>query len=328
MKARLLPSAIKFDSRDVNRPLALGAELAWAGPGAENGVPTISIGLPVYNGARFLSQAIHSILDQTFADFELIISDNASTDATQQICTDFQHGDDRIRYFRQPINVGAPRNWNFVVEQARGRFFKWASANDYCDREILAKCAEVLERDPGVVLCYGRTCLVGDSGESLGVYPSDLTVTDERPSDRFKRVARELGLNNAQAGLIRLDVLKRTPLERPYPAGDLVLMAELSLFGFFWLLPEVLLYRRVGKESFSRLLTKDELRRFVDPQATSRTRLTAWRTHWDYLSAVARAPIPPGEKVRGILVAARHAYWDWKDLWQEARTMLPRLRKT
>jgi glycosyltransferase involved in cell wall biosynthesis len=95
-------------------------------------MPLVSVGLPVYNGERYLSRALDSILEQSLSDFELIISDNASSDTTEAICRDYARRDPRIRYVRQRENLGAPRNWNFVVHEARGRYFKWASASDYC----------------------------------------------------------------------------------------------------------------------------------------------------------------------------------------------------
>jgi len=285
------------------------------------GGPVISVGLPVFNGVRFLGQAIESILSQSFADLELIISDNASTDDTRQICEHYIRQDSRIRYFRQNTNVGASRNWNFVVGLARGRFFKWASANDYCDPTMLSKCADILEQDPRVILCYPRTNLVDDSNNPLGIYDGDIAVTDERPSDRYKRIRTRLALNNAQSGLIRVDSLKRTRLERVYPAGDMVLMAELALLGYFWLLPDALFYRRMDKTSASRFLSAVELRQFIDPQSTSNNAFSHWRIHRDHVELIRRSSISALEKLRCAHVVLRHAYWDRPRLWGEARML-------
>jgi glycosyltransferase involved in cell wall biosynthesis len=83
--------------------------------------PTVSFGVPVYNGHRHLRETLDSLLAQTYSDFELIISDNASTDATPDICQEYASRDSRIQYHRQTENVGAPENWNFVARKARGR---------------------------------------------------------------------------------------------------------------------------------------------------------------------------------------------------------------
>src|SRR5262245_57216615 len=93
-------------------------------------VPRVSIGLPVYNGAKYLAEAIDSLLEQTFSDFELIISDNGSTDATPAICEEYAAKDGRIRFLRQEINRGLAWNWNCVLEESRGAYFKWAACDD------------------------------------------------------------------------------------------------------------------------------------------------------------------------------------------------------
>ena len=186
----------------------------------ENNAPELSVGLPVYNGEQHILQAAESILQQTFSNFELIISDNASTDGTKSICEELAARDRRVRYIRQPRNLGAVPNWDFVARSAHGRFFKWASANDYCDPKMLEKCVEVLKEEESVVLCYERTCLVDNRGKSLGIYPHDLTVEDERPSARFISVRNRLNLNNAQCSLMRLNELRQTKLGRSYPSGD------------------------------------------------------------------------------------------------------------
>jgi glycosyltransferase involved in cell wall biosynthesis len=284
--------------------------------------PAISIGLPVYNGARYLPRAIESLLSQTFRDVELIISDNASTDDTKQICSAFQRQDPRIRYFRQPVNIGAPRNWNFVVMQARAPFFKWASANDYCAPTLLSQCFDVLTQHPAVVLCYSRTTLIDEFDNTIQAYDRDFAVLDDRPSDRYKHIRRSLALNNAQMGLIRVDALTRTHLEGTYPGSDLVLMAELALLGRFWLLDDALFCRRLTKDSASRFLSETELNHFIDPQARPSGNSHSWRLHRDFVGVVMRSPLSLPEKLRCLRLAARRAYWDRRDLWSEIRVRL------
>jgi glycosyltransferase involved in cell wall biosynthesis len=99
---------------------------------SNGGTPLLSVGIPVFNGGGLLVEAIDSILGQTLADFELIIADNASTDETPTICAGYAARDSRIRVIRHRENIGAPRNWNFVARESRGRYFKWASASDRC----------------------------------------------------------------------------------------------------------------------------------------------------------------------------------------------------
>ncbi len=268
--------------------------------------PAVSIGLPVHNGERFLAQAIESLLGQTLEDLELVISDNASTDATAQICRDYEQRDPRVRYLRQPANIGAPGNWNLVAAQARGRYFKWATANDFCAPRMLEQCVAALEANPAAVLCHGRTCIVDEESGEHRPFLHDFSVMDGRPSERFRTLRRSLVLNNAQLGVVRLDVLRRTGGDRPYPHGDLVLMAELALYGHFLLLPEVLVYRRFGASTWSMRMTRAELQALYYGDAAGH-RLERWRPHVDYLGSVLRAPIPPAEKLRLLPVLARHA---------------------
>ena len=284
--------------------------------------PSISIGLPVYNGARFLPQALESLLGQSFSDIELIVSDNASSDSTQNICTEYAARDARIRYVRQNVNIGAMRNWNFVAKQARGKYFKWSSASDYCATDMLARCFAAMEAESDIVLCYGQTCLVDQETGELTEYSGNIELMEDRPHERFSKLCGSLKLNNAYGGLIRTDVLHRTKLNRLYSGGDIILMAELALMGRFRLLPPTLLYRRMGRETSSNELSASDLAVFLDPQKTHNLDLLHFSTHLGYLGAVLRAPINPLEKLKTLALVCRHAAWDRENLMAELRGVL------
>lgn len=285
------------------------------------GTPLASIGLPVYNGEAYLEEAIESLLGQSHGHLELIISDNASTDRTEAICREAADRDPRVRYIRQPENIGAPRNWNAVAREARGEYFKWASANDHCAPDLLEKCIAELEADPGMVLCYGRTQLVDENDEPIEVYEDDRGIEQERPSARFS-LALGIGLNNAQQGVIRTSTLMRTGLDRPFPAGDVALMAELSLLGTFRLLDDVLLYRRHGDRTFTSMLDPVALHRIFDPSATGPMRLKRARYYWDVMGSALRAPIPWREKLRSVRAALHRMWWERPELKEEALSLL------
>jgi glycosyltransferase involved in cell wall biosynthesis len=282
--------------------------------------PRVSIGMPVYNGARHVRKSIESLLAQTFTDFEIVIADNCSSDATGDICREFAARDARVRYVRHATNRGAVFNWNFVVEEARGQYFKWASANDYCAPTNLERCVHALDTETDVVIAYGRTAFVDDDDQPLGEYPHDLEVLDERPSVRFERLCRELRTNNAQSGLIRLDILRRTGIERTFPGGDMGLMSELALYGGYRCLPEVLLYRRMGIESATKFLNADQLRAFLNPQARKHA-FVAWQTHWDYVLSMLRAPLPLRERLAVMRYILRSAWWYRQSMWREFKAM-------
>lgn len=269
----------------------------------------VSIGVPVFNGARFIGRALYSLLTQTYRNIDLIISDNASTDETAQICAHYARRDSRVRYIRQEHNIGAARNWNYVAKQARGRYFKWASANDWCDSRLIARCVAVLDAKPDVVLCYGRTCIVVD-GKGLGAaYEHDFSLDEERPSDRFRRLRMVTRLNNAASGVARTEAIGHTRLIRMYPQGDLVFMAELALRGKFFLIDgDPLLFRNVAPGSHSVTMSAPALREFLTPGEVPRahSEITVQR---DYAAAVLRAPIGVFEKLRALEFVVRSVYW-------------------
>jgi len=120
----------------------------------ENAIPRVSIGMPVYNGERFISKALDSLLGQTFSDFELIISDNASTDGTAEICRDYERRDSRIRYIRQSKNKGALFNFKFVLSRAVGPYFMWAAVDDIWDRNFLRQCVNCLDSKPDIGIVF------------------------------------------------------------------------------------------------------------------------------------------------------------------------------
>lgn len=291
-------------------------------PTSSSPPPSISIGLPVYNGARFLPQALESLLGQSFSDIELIVSDNASSDSTQDICTEYAMHDARIRYVRQNVNIGAMRNWNFVAKQARGKYFKWSSASDYCAPDMLARCFAAMEAESDIVLCYGQTCLVDQETGEQTEYTGNIEIMEDRPHERFSKLCGSLKLNNAYGGLIRTNALHRTKLNRFYSGGDIILMAELALMGRFRLLPQTLLYRRMGRETSSNELSASDLAVFLDPQKTHNLDLLHFSTHLGYLGAVLRAPINPLEKLKTLALVCRHAAWDRENLFAELRGVL------
>src|SRR5919109_5579420 len=147
----------------------------------------VSIGMPVYNGVRFLKEAIESILAQTFEDFELIISDNASIDQTEQICREYAAKDKRIRYYRNEKNLGAARNYNRVFELSTGEYFKWQAHDDLCDPQFLEKGVAVLARDPSIVLCYSKFLRIDEHGNPLTMETSKVRG-GAKPHERFRSV--------------------------------------------------------------------------------------------------------------------------------------------
>jgi len=209
-------------------------------------VPKVSIGLPVYNGERYLRSALESILRQDFCDFELIISDNASTDATQNICREYAAKDYRIRYYRNERNIGASGNFKRVFELARGKFFKWAAHDDVHLPGFLRRCTEVIDQAAAtVVLVTPKTETIDEDGKIINITVESLDTRRPRPHQRVKDVLRVVFWATAQFGLFRTDALRKTRLIQPFFAADNVLLVEVALAGEIWELPETLFQRRL-----------------------------------------------------------------------------------
>lgn len=236
--------------------------------------PYVSIGLPVYNGENFIRSAIESILAQTYTDFEIIISDNASTDNTEKVCREYLASDSRIRFYRQYENLGAAPNFNYLFTLARGKYFKWFAHDDICEPCFLEEMINVLDHDNDIVLCHSRVKIIDSSGKLLSekdplyswVSSNALTF----PIDSQKAHER---LKNAIAphpcyqvfGLIRADSLRETSLIANYSGSDRLLLAQLSLQGSFFEHPEKLMsLRRHTQQSIHLLETSKSAHRYSE----------------------------------------------------------------
>jgi glycosyltransferase involved in cell wall biosynthesis len=277
--------------------------------------PLVSIGLPVYNGANYLRQAVETILEQSYENFELIISDNASTDDTADICRDLSARDPRIRISRNQENVGAAGNYNLVFGAARGKYFKWAAHDDVVAPEFIDRAVQVLEGDASVVLCSSRTGRISDRGEVTGIYPSDPAWDGPSPSNRFHRLVFTAHACVAVFGVIRRDDLAQTALIAPYVNSDRVLLAELGLRGRIHEVPEPLFFRRDHPGSSLRAFP-DHRQRVVwfDPSKSARFAFPEWNEVMGYAGAVARVSLPMAERARCWTTIAHLTASRWRPL--------------
>jgi glycosyltransferase involved in cell wall biosynthesis len=212
--------------------------------------PRVSIGLPVYNSEKYLEEALNAILGQTFSDFELVISDNASTDRTGQICSAYASRDRRIRYVCNESNLGAARNFNRVFALSRGTYFRWASYDDLIAPQTIERCVDVLDREPRVVLAYPKTTNIDADGNVLDRYEDNFAFGEAAPHMRFHSFLKRMyGHNfNALFGVIRRRVLEETTLIGSYHSSDTILLAQLVLRGEFSEVPEYLFFKRFHPE--------------------------------------------------------------------------------
>ena len=270
-------------------------------------IPPISIGLPVYNGERYLEEALKSILAQSYENFTLIICDNASTDRTREICQTYASQDDRIQYFRNEENIGIARNFNRVFSLSESHYFKWAACDDVLAPTFLRVCKEILDNEPEVILAYPKTTLIDAAGGVLGTYEDGLSLVSRTPHGRFLQVFSNIWLVNPIFGLIRSEAIKKTHLFGNYPSSDLVWLAELSLFGQFREAPHYLFFFRFHPSASSGLIlsgrrvvpVKTDKEKYGDynPKKDINSRNKKKSILYKHLITVNQAPIPLNSKI-------------------------------
>jgi glycosyltransferase involved in cell wall biosynthesis len=269
-------------------------------------VARVGIGLPVWNGERFLEQTLTALLDQTFTDFELVIADNASTDRTEKICRSFAVRDERIRYHGAAVNHGAAWNFNRAFTLTTSELFKWSAYDDLCEPTFLERGVAALDAALGAVLAYPRTRLIDEDGVIVGDHEDNLALTEPTPHERLARLVPALGYANPVYGVVRSSALQQTRLLGAYPSADYVLLVELALLGEFVELPEKLFLRRIHPQ-MSRAANPDAAAAaaWFRPSAGSRFRAEAWRLCFEHLRAIAHAQMSPLERVRCALTFGR-----------------------
>jgi glycosyltransferase involved in cell wall biosynthesis len=308
-------------------------------------MPRITIGLPVYNGENFITDALDSILGQTYRDFELIISDNASTDRTKALCESYAAMDSRIRYIRNQENLGAALNYNRVFGLSSGKYFKWAAHDDTLAPEYLEKCVEVLDRDPSIVLVYTLTQLIDEHGIVVGAHEPDTRGFDsEKPHERFRSrisrirpqlpfIPRKLEDPDPIFGLIRASALKDIQLFGTCIASDQVLLARLALLGRFERLPEGLFYNRDHPQRFVYTHpSRYSHARWYGPARAANVFFPDWTLFSEFLLTIRQSRLTRYQKARCYPSMARYLFWNWprlaRDILMAARPVVGRAAKT
>ena len=275
--------------------------------------PLLSVGLFVYNGERFLEETLDSILNQTFTDFELIISDNASTDRTGEISEAYTRRDDRIRYYRGEKNMGAGWNVRRVYELATGKYFKWAAADDILAPDFLRRCVEVLESDRGCVVAYSKTTEIDENGKFIKNYVTPMKADSNDPVARFREMLLIYHWCYQIFGVMRMSALRQLPPQGSYVNSDGVLLAQMSLLGRFYEVPEHLFVSRHHSGQSSAVppvrITQPRFRltnrystlpcpEWWDPTKTRALTFPEFRQLLEYFLSIYRAPLGAGQKLR------------------------------
>jgi hypothetical protein len=311
--------------------------------------PLVSLGLPVYNGARYLARTLDDLLGQSFEGFELIVCDNASTDGTAALVQEAAARDPRVRYIRNWRNFGALPNANLAFRRSRGRYYALVAHDDRHAPDFLEKLVAALEKHPEAVLAYGRKGLVDDDGRPFRPdAASGLLVAGDRavaydgalerplPAGavaRYRAVLRSNDCNAPIYGLFRRSVLARLPSHRLH-GSDRLIVAAAALHGPFAFVDEELMQYRVHAES-TRYLDRGTWAARETGRTDGRSLLDPARTLARFLRAVTAAPLTPTQRLRawaatfgsvtrpavlrGLFVPGPHSYWGWRRWpWEKA----------
>jgi glycosyltransferase involved in cell wall biosynthesis len=282
--------------------------------------PTVTFGVPVYNGERDLDAALESLRAQTFEDFEIIVSDNASTDGTEEICRRHAELDPRVRYVRNPRNLGVARNFNNLFRLSAGKYFKWAPHDDLLAPEFLARCVEALDSDPGAAIAVPKPQLIDEDGnlddfsrrhrESMtekGLrhieFDAPRHLGDGSPSERFSDIVLRKVWFYELFGLIRADLLERTELLRLFFGSCQVLLAELVLLGTVHRVPGELVFMRYP--TFKILDAKRDMALKMDPEWNGRVFFPEAQIITEWLKVVRQSELSRSEQARCVASVGR-----------------------
>lgn len=287
-------------------------------------VPLVSIGMPVFNGEEFLAESLASLLAQTYRDFELIVSDNGSTDQTVAIVEAFAKHDDRIRLVKQESNIGAVGNFNFLIFESHGKYFKWAAADDLCEPTFLEECVSKLESDESAAWCHTDSDKIDSNGDSLlhqvksnpeVVYENGKPIgweapprkhfNSDSPAKRFSGVV--LGTNWCvdSYGMFRMSLLRKTRLLPKIYGAEKILIAELSMYGTYCHVPKLLFSQRIHDAASSAIKSSDKQSDYVGQKMRYSTRLTIL---WAHIWSIVRSNISMQAKAKCLIAVLRYVF--------------------
>ena len=270
----------------------------------------VSIGIPVYNGQNYIMDSINSVLCQTFDDFELIISDNASTDDTKKICMEYAGRDRRIRYHRNDENLGYAKNFNKVFELSGGTYFKWISHDDVIHPTFLEKCVRVMDEFPDIIGVFPGMAYIDEFGKVIQYCSKDYSILGDDHAGRLHEL-----MNHEIDGteifwsiysLLRRDVLGKTSLHGTYVAADRVLLLELVLQGKIKHIDDVLLFIRKHPGSSMKICRLPKERyKWVNSERTPFLVFPSWNVTYQQYKAISRYDISMIQKIKGYYEVSR-----------------------
>lgn len=267
--------------------------------------PRVTIGLPVYNGENYLQEAISSILAQSFADYRLIIGDNASTDGTEEICRAAARGDSRIEYYRHETNLGAAANYNFAVDQTSSPYFMWHAHDDLRHPRFLEQAISAHDLNPDTSIVFSRARRIGPDGEQGELMERPVDLMSALPTERIRAAITCKFPDIPLFGLMRTEMLRKTGKHGNFKGGDRLLVAEMAMIGKFIELDDVLFFNRDHPSRYVRMSGSDRNSKSAWWDTTRQTTVAfpRWRGFVGYLRAVRRLG-PRGFKPKVRVYAA------------------------
>jgi glycosyltransferase involved in cell wall biosynthesis len=269
--------------------------------------PLVSVGLPTFNGERHIAEALDSLVAQDYPNFEVLVSDNASSDGTLAIVERYAARDPRVRVLRNPANIGAPANFNRVFRDSTGPFFMWAADDDRWEPTYVTACLAALRDHPAAVLACTQIRFMDEAGQTVEFDRSLFDNPDLSVPEVDRRIERLLSRGGWYQiyGLMRREALSRTRLTTRSYGTDLILVVELALQGPFVLVPRVLFhYRRVDERSepdrggwHDAIDNRDRVR--LSPYSYLQEAIT---------QAISASSAPRIDKLRGYLGVLKAAY--------------------
>jgi glycosyltransferase involved in cell wall biosynthesis len=264
--------------------------------------PTVSIGIPVYNGVKYLAETLESVITQTHSELEIIVADNASTDGTQALLARYAERDPRIRVIYNDVNVGAAGNYNLVLNEATADYFAWLSADDVLEPTFVQRNLELLLSHPDAVGAYAEAIRIDQDSRECGDYQEAMAGMHlDSPDTATRFSAAVLGFPAIVLfGVFRRQAMLDTPGHGAYIGGDRVFVSEMALKGRILKTDEPLFRRRVHADAYSAIRNTAEKARWFGATQTRAGRADVHRIR-EHHAALSRADIGVGSRLRCLI---------------------------
>ena len=277
--------------------------------------PAVSIGMPVFNGEAFIEQALGSLVAQTFREFEVIVSDNASDDKTVEICQAFSDEYDFIKVFRNDKNRGVSWNFNNTFNLSCGKYFMWLSHDDVLHERYIERCIEAIEARKDTRIVYSKIQVINADGDAIPFDKELKDLDDDDIAVRFRHCMSPQPYNQSVIyGLMRRADLAKTTLYGDFVAADRCLVAQLALRGKFYQIPEYLFYRREHAQNFRG--DSENLRAHM-PETMKWFAFPEWNVLRQHVRTVRTFPAPISVKSRLYYEIVRWSIFRGKKLGSE-----------